>query len=200
MENTRRSKHPYEPYIPENAAKLIIGTIPPYRFCIPNGERKSCDVDFYYGSKDNSFWKLISEVTGENLHYENTAEAVNERKSLLNRMHIGITDIIESCIHENQKSDDLSLTDIKQKDLTKLLADHKQIDTLIYTSQFVKAQVNKIADKSYHSWTGQPRRGSTCIGGKCYHVIVLYSPSPNALRGVSSEKRLEQYESVFGKK
>ena len=41
------TSHPYEEYIPENATKLILGTIPPYRFCIRQGLHAD-DVDFYY--------------------------------------------------------------------------------------------------------------------------------------------------------
>ena len=200
MDKILRSKHPYEAYIPPNASKLIIGTIPPYRFCVPDGKLQHGDVNFYYGSKDNSFWKLIAEVTGEKLHYENTEEAVKERKSLLDRMHIGITDIVESCIHTDQKSDDASLSEIRQKDLAQLLSDHAEIDTLIYTSQFVAGLVGKCADKTYHYWLKPSREGCIYIGGKLYRVIVLYSPSRNALRSVSEAERLEQYQSVFGKK
>lgn len=194
-----RSRHPYEAWIPENASGLIVGTIPPWRFCVPEGELKKKDVNFYYGSENNAFWKLISEVTGEALHFENSEEAVEERKRLLKRLHLGITDIIESCVHRNRRSDDASLADIRQKDLRRLLSEHPRIDTLIYTSQFVIRQVNQIADCHRHAWQRPSRQGSTQIGEKKYHVMVLYSPSPNALRAVSRETRLEQYRDIFGK-
>ena len=42
--------HPYEPFIPENATKLIVGTLPPPRFT--TGELKEGDVNFCYGSRD----------------------------------------------------------------------------------------------------------------------------------------------------
>ena len=48
------STHPYEPYIPDNATKLIIGSIPPQRFCIKHSIIDNDDVKFYYGSKDNN--------------------------------------------------------------------------------------------------------------------------------------------------
>ena len=68
------SIHPYEPYIPEGATRLIIGTMPNKRFCVrmpeldelpgtcklPNLQPE--DVNFYYGSNDNSFWKLVSAI------------------------------------------------------------------------------------------------------------------------------------------
>ena len=74
---SRRSIHPYAPYVPAGAETLIIGTIPPYRFC-GGGERQlfAGDVDFYYGSRSNRFWQLVSEAAGVQLQYADTPAAV----------------------------------------------------------------------------------------------------------------------------
>ena len=171
------SIHPYREYIPKNASKLIIGTIPPLRFCV-SGEKRLYprDVDFYYGSR-----------------------AVDQRKRLLKELNAGITDIVEKCIHKDGKSDDASLEIIELKDLNKLLLNYPNIEELIYTSIFVARQVSKIADKKRHAWSREdPKRGYVVINQVKYPVTVLYSPSPNALRGVSKEKRLAQYRAVFG--
>ena len=50
-------KHPYPPYIPENATKLIVGTLPPPRFS--NGILKKGDVNFCYGSIDGQLWRIL---------------------------------------------------------------------------------------------------------------------------------------------
>lgn len=193
------SIHPYKPYIPDGATKLIIGTMPPFRFCNPDKQPLyKDDVDFYYGSRDNGFWKLISESAGSVLQYANTQEAIAERKNLLARLHMGVTDIIASCVHEDCKSDDASLKEITQKDLCSLLLEHPEIDTLIYTSRFVTKQVNKVADKHYHEhWNKEHHDGTVLINHKNYTVHILYSPSPNALRGVDENTRLERYKKVF---
>lgn len=53
--------HPYLPLIPECAKCLIVGTIPPHRFCKDMqtaqqyGKLSQNDVDWYYGSEDNQF-------------------------------------------------------------------------------------------------------------------------------------------------
>ncbi|MBD5164574.1 hypothetical protein [Helicobacter sp.] len=67
------SIHPYKPHICQGATKLIIGTIPPYRFCT-NGIKKldDGDIDFYYGSRDNYFWDLMSEITNQKLQHKKT--------------------------------------------------------------------------------------------------------------------------------
>lgn len=192
------SKHPYEPFIPQNATKLIIGTMPPYRFCIKPQNLFDNDVNFYYGSKDNCFWKLLSEITGTKLTFKNSQEAINQRKTLLKNLNIGITDIVEKCIHKNEKSDDASLEEIINKPIRELLLQNPNIDTLIYTSAFVIKQINQIGDKSYHSWKISRRVGTVIINNKKYNVIVLYSPSPMALRNIDANARLNQYKKVFG--
>lgn len=202
MSDAIKSIHPYCPYIPEDAKKLIVGTIPPARFCTQGKkELYADDVDFYYGSRDNCFWNLMAEITQKEVQRENTKEAIEERKALLDSLKIGITDIIESCIHKEGKSDDKSLEIITRKPLNALLLQYPEIDTLIYTSRFVASQVNHIADKTYHSWSKENKLDGTIpINGKLYRVKILYSPSPNALRSVDVKKRLERYKAVFSVK
>lgn len=199
------SKHPYEPYIPEGADRLIVGTIPPYRFC--RGGKDSLlekDVDFYYGSKDNRFWDLLSDAVGKDLVCTDPAAAADERRRLLADIHTGITDIIDTCVHAEMRSDDASLRDIRQKDIAALLRQNPGIRELIYTSRFVIRQVNLSVKEfcgtaAHHRWSsGNRLDGSVRINGTAYVVRILYSPSPNALRSISREKRAARYKEVFG--
>lgn len=193
------SIHPFEPFIPQNATKLIIGTIPPYRFCINPQKLFDNDVNFYYGSKDNYFWDMLAQATDTQFERKNTESAINQRKALLSNLNIGITDIVEKCIHKDGKSDDASLEIITLKPIEELLLKSHKVDTLIYTSRFIIRQMNQVADKSYHSWKIPNKIGSVVINGKTYNVIVLYSPSPTALRSVDADTRLTEYKNVFGK-
>ena len=200
-----RSVHPYEPFVPQGATKLIIGTIPPYRFCIEPQELRDGDVNFYYGSRANAFWRLIEQATGETFDFENTEKAVEQRKVFLDKRGIGITDVVQSCVHQDGKSDDISLQSIQPKPVGRLLSEHPSIDTLIYTGR--SSQNNSvmwlmnhyIADKGYHrSVGGESAEKRVLINGKTYRVILLYSPSPNALRGIDPETRFQQYQQVLG--
>ncbi|HCC34436.1 MAG TPA: hypothetical protein DEQ02_01890 [Ruminococcaceae bacterium] len=196
-----RSIHPYEPYVPQNAEKLIIGTIPPYRFCIKPLKLFARDVNFFYGSRDSAFWELLSAATGKEFDYENTEAAVNQRKDLLRELKIGITDVIKSCIHKDGKSDDKSLEDEEEKKLKKLLSQNSKINTFLYTSGRVKTLMNAFADKREHAWTVPKKRGTVVIDDKKYNVTVLYSPAPSALRGMGKDGakiREAQYREVFG--
>ena len=116
-----KSTHPFEPYIPADSEKLIIGTIPPPRFCKESYQLYENDVNFYYGSRDNYFWCILEEVYETKLEYSNTERAVQQRKDLLQKLKIGITDIVDSCIHSGDSAADSDLKEIKQKDIKSLL-------------------------------------------------------------------------------
>ena len=192
-----RSVHPYEPFIPQGADRLIIGTIPPYRFCRRDGVLLDGDVDFYYGSRSNYFWHLMSDVSGVPLEYADSDAAVEERKRLLRRLHTGITDIVESCTHRDGRSDDASLCDIERRNIAGLLSRYPSIDELIYTSRFVISQMNAELSARHRWLTADRMNGEIVVNRRCYRVRVLYSPSPLALRSVSADKRLARYREIF---
>ena len=192
-----KSTHPYPPFIPKGATKLIIGTIPPPRFCKEKIDLYDDDVNFYYGSRDNSFWSILEEIFEEKLIYKNISEAVEQRKTFLEKNRIGITDIVAECIHDNDSANDKDLKDIKRKDIGVLLTDNPEINTLIYTSEFVKKQINEHFNNTYHSIDQTNKKKQTVrINGKLYQVRILYSPSPLALINMGKDgtfKRKEQY-------
>jgi G:T/U-mismatch repair DNA glycosylase len=191
-----KSDHPFEPFLPEGASKLIIGTIPPPRFCRVPNELYDGDVNFYYGSRDNYFWPLLEDIFQTNFEYKNNDYAIEQRKKFLQNLNIGITDIINSCIHSDNSAKDDQLNEIIHKDLRSLLIKHATIDTLIYTSEFVKRQINSYF-KTYHSISQNDSKQQVVkIEGKLYRVKILYSPSPLGLMNLGengSEKRKNQY-------
>lgn len=103
MKKENLNDHPFKPFIPEGAKKLLIGTIPPQRFCKSPPELSSDDVNFYYGSKDNEFWPIIQEIFNETLNYENNISSIDQRKELLTKQNIGITDIVDQCTRVDNK-------------------------------------------------------------------------------------------------
>ena len=74
-----KHEHPYKPFIQKNTTKLIVGTLPPPRFS--TGELLEKDVDFCYGSYYNSLWLFIDKIHNLNLRYDNSNEAIEERKT-----------------------------------------------------------------------------------------------------------------------
>jgi len=123
--------HPYAPYIPETATKLIVGTLPPPRFT--TGELKDGDVDFCYGSRDGQLWIILDKIFDLNLKFENTAEAIAQREHFLKAKGIGICDMVASAKREKVDASDIGMMEVEIRDLIVVLQQNPKIDTLLFT-------------------------------------------------------------------
>lgn len=124
-------QHPYPPFINPDTTKLIVGTLPPPRFSV--GALLEKDVDFCYGSCFNSLWLFIDKIYDLNLRYDNSEEAVIQRKEFLIAHQIGICDIVESCEREKIDASDLGMQNIHLRNLIGYLQNFPNVDTLLFT-------------------------------------------------------------------
>ncbi|WP_335974188.1 uracil-DNA glycosylase family protein [Gaetbulibacter jejuensis] len=124
-------KHPYQPFIQNDTTKLIVGTLPPPRFS--TGELLEKDVDFCYGSYYNSLWLFIDKIHNLNLRYDNSQDAIEERKRFLIQHKIGVCDIVESAERDKIDAYDLGMTNIVLRDLIGYIKQYPTIDTLLFT-------------------------------------------------------------------
>ena len=124
-------KHPYKPFIPEQATKLIVGTLPPPRFSV--GNLKNGDVNFCYGSIDGQLWKILDTIFNLNLKFETTDFAIQQRKNFLIKNNIGICDIVDSCQREKMDASDLGMSDINLRDMLYFLENSPLVHTLLLT-------------------------------------------------------------------
>ncbi|NOR27852.1 MAG: uracil-DNA glycosylase family protein [Lutibacter sp.] len=124
-------KHPYQPFIPNQATKLIVGTLPPPRFSI--GNLKKGDVNFCYGSIDGQLWKILDTIFNLNLKFETTDFAIKQRKNFLLKNNIGICDIVESCEREKIDASDLGMFAITLRDMLYFIKKHPSVHTLLLT-------------------------------------------------------------------
>jgi len=136
-------KHPFEPYIPKNATKLIIGTIPPPRFS--KKRLNDDDVNFYYGSNKNNFWNILGEIFNISFNKRNNDEEIEKRKSFLKNNNIAICDIVKRTKRKKKDSaNDRDLEVIEYLDILNLLKTNPNINSLIFTSQKVDEFVRDI--------------------------------------------------------
>lgn len=124
-------KHPYEPFIQNDTKKLIVGTLPPPRFS--TGALLEKDVDFCYGSYYNSLWLFIDKIHNLNLRYDNSQEAIEERKQFLIKNKIGVCDIVESAEREKIDASDLGMQNIKLRDVVSYIKQYPSIETILFT-------------------------------------------------------------------
>lgn len=120
--------HPFKPFVPQGATTLIIGTFPPLA--------QYQDFKFYYpNNTGNRFWIIMEYVFNHKFQYWKDDVAAEERKALLEREHIAITDMIEKCIRTNGNSSDKNLSEIEFRNVYKLLKDRPAIQKVILTSR-----------------------------------------------------------------
>ena len=123
-------KHPYAPFIPDNATKLIVGTLPPPRFT--TGELLEKDVNFCYGSCYNSLWTFMDAIFKLDLRYDNSNEAIQQRKQFLEDRGIGICDVVEACKRTKIDASDVGMLDVELRDVVGYLKKYTGITTLLF--------------------------------------------------------------------
>ncbi len=184
--------HPYEPFIPENTTKLIVGTLPPPRFT--TRDLKEGDVDFCYGSRDGLLWQVIDRVFNLDLKFENTKEAVQERKEFLAGKGIGICDTVESCRRKKVDASDLGMLEVELRDLISILREHESIDTLLFTGgnskngpEFFFRKLLKDYDLRLKVISNHvPRVHQFLLDGRSINTVSLTAPSGSANRAIGS--------------
>ena len=97
--------HTFQPVFDEHSEILILGTLPSV---------KSRENQFYYGHKQNRFWKVLAQICEESI-----PETIEEKKEMLLRNHIAIWDVIESC--DIKGSSDSSIRNVVPTDLSWIL-------------------------------------------------------------------------------
>ncbi|MBR5508899.1 MAG: DNA-deoxyinosine glycosylase [Lachnospiraceae bacterium] len=99
-------EHTFEPIYDKYSEILILGTFPSI---------KSREQDFYYGHPQNRFWKVLANLTGEEI-----PQTVEEKKIMLLKHHIAIWDVVQSC--DIIGSSDSSIKNVVPADLERVLA------------------------------------------------------------------------------
>ncbi len=98
--------HPIEPIYDENSEILILGSFPSV---------KSREEGFFYGHKQNRFWKVVSGV-----FEDEEPKSIEEKKAFLHRNHIALWDVIKSC--DIVGSSDSSISNVAPNDLGVILS------------------------------------------------------------------------------
>lgn len=189
-------KHPYPPFIPENATKLIVGTLPPPRFT--KRQLREDDVDFCYGSGDGLLWIVLDRIYDLGLKFENTEEAVAQRKDFLRERGIGICDVVESSRREKIDASDIGMQKVELRDMLGILKENPKIDTLIFTGgnskngpeyffrKYLKERHENIRLKVVSNKS--PRIHQFVFDGRLIKTVSLIAPSGAANIAVGSSQ------------
>ena len=97
--------HPFKPVIFKESRVLILGSFPSV---------KSREVDFYYGNKNNRFFKILEVIFDEKI-----GESREAKIDFLRRHKIALFDVVKSC--EIVGSSDSSISVKEVNDIGKLI-------------------------------------------------------------------------------
>lgn len=98
--------HPIPPVYDEESKILILGSFPSV---------KSREQQFFYGHKQNRFWRVLAQVLGCAV-----PESIEQKRAMLLTHHIAVWDVIASC--EITGSSDASIRNVVPNDLSCILS------------------------------------------------------------------------------
>ena len=100
-------KHPFSPVFDENSKILILGSFPSV---------KSREEGFFYGHRQNRFWKVMASV----FDFDGRLETIEEKKAFLLANGVALWDVIAYC--DIVGSSDASIKNAVPTDLSSILS------------------------------------------------------------------------------
>lgn len=126
-------EHSFAPIEDENSRVLILGSLPGV---------KSLEEQQYYAHPQNRFWKIMSEMLGEE-----PTQDYNARCAMMLRHGIALWDVVKCADREG--SSDGNIKNQEPNDIPSLLAKRPAISFIIFNGGF--------AFRAYKKFFGEPR-------------------------------------------
>jgi G:T/U-mismatch repair DNA glycosylase len=197
-------------YTPKNATALLLGTFPSVLIREAFGRVRQSDVDFFYGSADNNFWKDLGAIYNIPFSFERTEAAVQQRMQLLDKLGLALSDAIFACTTSGSAMD-TALQNIElNKGIITTLDAMPAINKLYFTSSSGKVNAETLtlrllkeegrsSSMRIVQQSGPRRRQfifTDAMGRqRLINTVTLISPSPLAeqMAGIKPEQRRALY-------
>jgi G:T/U-mismatch repair DNA glycosylase len=137
------------------------------------------------------------------LKFENTEEAIQQRKEFLIRRGIGICDVVESSRREKIDASDLGMQLVELRDLIGILRKNEKIDTLLFTGgnskngpeYFFRKHLKSLKEDIKLKVVSNevPRVHQFVLDGRLIKTVSLTAPSGSANRAIGS---MDLYKSI----
>ncbi len=155
--------HTFPPVYRKDSRVLVLGSFPSV---------KSREQNFYYGHPQNRFWKVIAQITGEEVPV-----TIEEKKALLLRSRIAVWDVIASC--DIIGSSDSSIKNVAVNDFSAILAESSIQE--IYTNGgkayelYQKYVLGKVGREAVKLPSTSPANAAWSLGRLCQAWNALLS-------------------------
>ena len=186
-------KHPWNWYAPPDSKSLVIGTFP--------SALKNRKYDFYYPNPANFFWRIMSEISGIPLLHFSGEQAVIERKNILTKLHLAISDMGKTIARYKESSLDEHLEVREYMEIFKILEENPSIEKIIFTSssgnssaaKWFLQYLNSMGIKHKFPKERKPVRSEFIFNDRKISLVIAFSPSPRAANRITFEKLVEIY-------
>ena len=180
--------HPLQPFIPEGARLLMLGSFPP--------ARHRWSMDFFYPNFQNDMWRIFGLVFfGDKDHFVDDEARTFRREEiikLLNREGIALYDTATKVIRTQNTASDKDLEVVTPTDLDSLLKRMPMLEGVVTTGQ-------KATDLfTEHFKIAQPKVGESVtfeFNGK--ELRLWRMPSSSRAYPMKVDRKAEIYERVL---
>ena len=180
--------HPLQPFIPEGARLLMLGSFPP--------ARHRWSMDFFYPNFQNDMWRIFGLVFfGDKDHFVDNEARTFRREDiieLLNREGIALYDTATKVIRTQNTASDKDLEVVTPTDLDSLLKRMPMLEGVVTTGQ-------KATDLfTEHFKIAQPKVGESVTFEFYGKELRLWRmPSSSRAYPMKVDKKAEIYEMVL---
>ncbi|MCM1377128.1 MAG: uracil-DNA glycosylase family protein [Clostridium sp.] len=190
MENDRQpilETHPWEPFIPDGAKVLIMGTFPP--------QSKRWAMNFYYPNRTNDFWKIMGLIFHGDInafYNPQTKEYdLSAIKAMLKENHIALNDTGYKIRRLKDNASDKFLEIAEPVDLQSLLAKMPDCEAIATTGEKAAGVVAELTG------TTPPKMGEFVIAPS--GIKIWRMPSTSRAYPLPIEKKADYYRRLFPK-
>jgi hypothetical protein len=126
--------------------RLVVGSFPPNKFTIyPNRQIAGEDINFFYGSRANSFWPLFINYFELDLNIYHNQTHLERFKQYLIGNSWGVTDVALRVQRKHDTALDSDLIVIEYNlDIIREIFNNNPIEKVFFTSKWVKSKFNTI--------------------------------------------------------
>lgn len=184
-EELQLETHPWEPFIPEGAKVLIMGTFPP--------QAKRWSMDFYYPNRTNDFWKIcglifLGDKDALYLPGEKKFD-VNAIRELMTEKGIALNDTARRVRRLKGNASDKYLEIVEPVPLYDLLARMPQCRAVATTGEKAAGVIAEITG------TPLPKMGEMVTAPDGLEIWRM--PSTSRAYPLAVEKKAEYYATLF---
>lgn len=180
--------HPLQPFIPEGARLLMLGSFPP--------ARHRWSMDFFYPNFQNDMWRIFGLVFfGDKDHFVDNEARTFRREDiieLLNREGIALYDTATKVIRTQNTASDKDLEVVTPTDLDSLLKQMPMLEGVVTTGQKATGLFTE------HFKIAQPKVGeSVTFELKGKELRLWRMPSSSRAYPMKVDRKAEIYERVL---